>query len=797
MSVECQDFTKITNIDCPDCGIPDGETRVLKGFYLNVDTVKIAIYAPLKELSYNSQFVTFNSSVISARFRINIDSTSYLSTEALADTIAKCVNYLSPVDNSSDYDKDSLNEIQIISLTNDSVTLSKNGGSFKMPNFLEQVFDGDREIKRLPLKGDVLGTNTIGEWIESAFYTIEPSLSINDGITYYEVGDSLLVPITGSITDPLTMSNGVLYSLSNNIDTLGGFELAYSFGSDSSFYVNIPYIPLDTILRNLIVYSIDSIIKNVGVVNASNSIGVIDESYAQMWDVNDTLIVRIDGASIGDSLYYITGKRNANTPLAADIEVSTSSDGISWTRRDTLVFGELAGGLVEEKTFAQGGDEKYIRIVNLTVYNFDLDGIYYDRSKDYVNAYTSRNETFKAYQDWEVGSLTGTSISENKSIKAIYPILHGMSDSNFVGGNYYGNQDGKIIASQLAGSEHEVILSGGNPDPEYIYFAVPEGVSISSVIDHNNLEQIENFVEHKTLDIDILSQTNIYNSKVYFGNKEGADNLSFCSMNLDGSDFTELKIIDDPLFILGGGAGSVDFDGTHYYYSLYISYNNTSTIKKCDANFENCEILLSQPDITNLSVIGDHIYFYELFDLYRIDKSDGSNKTLIDEDHAETFFDEQIDSIYYVERTGSAGHLARTDLDGNGLQIISSNFIDRGFDARYFKKNLETGGFYLGVVWDSLFIYNNLGENKTFLFDNVNSFYFDYTDDKLYMIGSDGTFKRSNFDGSDFEDIIVYDESLYNVNSAGLENNWTLPYKLYKYKNLTGLTNKTWRITLE
>lgn len=69
-----------------------------------------------------------------------------------------------------------------------------------VPNLYPQIFDGSRAIKTLAYVGEIPGSTTISEWLNSVFYAdILGTISINSGTTYYEIGSAPTITINGGL----------------------------------------------------------------------------------------------------------------------------------------------------------------------------------------------------------------------------------------------------------------------------------------------------------------------------------------------------------------------------------------------------------------------------------------------------------------------------------------------------------------------------------------------------------------------------------------------------------------------
>jgi len=371
-----------------------------------------------------------------------------------------------------------------------------------------------------------------------------------------------------------------------------------------------------------------------------------------------------------------------------------------------------------------------------------------------------------------------------------------MSDSNFVGGNYYGNQDGKIIASQIATSEHKVILSGGEPNPEYIYFAVPDGVSISSIVDHHGQEQIQNFdVYTEPRNIDETLETYVYDGKMYYTREREsipptAGHIGSIALSGYGD---ELGIeAETNQFYFGG----ICTDGEYIWYSTNGLSRRYDI--KCEMDYDNC-ITTQYPSGgigSDMGFSGDYLYYRIGNYLLRRLKT-GYTEEIINVGLAIDRMDIHGDTMYYA---AIGNQIRKRDLiSGSDETIGAINFAHTYNWA--LKYNADNHKIYTTLDGD-IYSYNATSPvNETLISSGIGSnwkdFSFDYDNDKIISVKG-GNLVRMDYDGSNLETIYAYDGTReYDASSVGLENNWTLPYKIYRYNNTTKLTDQEWTIILQ
>jgi len=408
--------------------------------------------------------------------------------------------------------------------------------------------------------------------------------------------------------------------------------------------------------------------------------------------------------------------------------------------------------------------------------------------------YTAQSYTFQAQQDWANGTLDGVVVSETKTIKAVYPILYGMSDSNYVGGNYYGLEDGKLLTAQSSGDEYNITLNGSQ---EYIYIVVPDEVEISSVIDHNGSEQIANFsVWTNAPNVDEFDQTCLYNDQIYYqaGNYSLGDDHEFVGrVNLTGdNDFIyEDAYPDRETFTWYTGGIAAD-DNNLFYTGVFYA---RAYVYKCDADYTNCWDVQWPTGSTpiHMRLYGSYIYFVQGSTLYRTDRN-WENKETITTTSGAKAMDIYQDTIWYIN---TLGHFRKKAIADSYDEMIAD--IDQDY-AEEFRINPDNNKLYMTDGNSHIFSYDiGAVPNETQITPtgDYTGFVLDLVNDKIVAIEGNELIQM-DYDGSNEVSIKSYANSrVYNTSSSGLTNNWTKAYRTYKYKSLTGLTNKVWRITIE
>lgn len=122
---------------------------------------------------------------------------------------------------------------------------------------------------------------------------------------------------------------------------------------------------------------------------------------------------------------------------------------------------------------------------------------------------------FRGSQDWVSGSESGTVTSAIKTIHGVYPVLYGMSETDYSGGspNPYGAFS-KLV--QLEGNK-TVTLNGDG----FIYYFIPKTWSdftLSQIIDHNGFDVTDAFTAFD-ITISSVALTNDYVNVDYRGYK--------------------------------------------------------------------------------------------------------------------------------------------------------------------------------------------------------------------------------------------------------------------------------------
>jgi hypothetical protein len=99
--------------------------------------------------------------------------------------------------------------------------------------------------------------------------------------------------------------------------------------------------------------------------------------------------------------------------------------------------------------------------------------------------------TFQAKQSWVFGSESGTATSTARTIQGVYPVLYGMSSTDFsVTGNPYTLT--KLVQTE---GNKTVTLTGSG----YIYYLVPKtwgDYTLSQIIDHNGFNVTASFTSY-------------------------------------------------------------------------------------------------------------------------------------------------------------------------------------------------------------------------------------------------------------------------------------------------------------
>ena len=105
-------------------------------------------------------------------------------------------------------------------------------------------FDGNRPIKSLPSIGFTPGTNDVASFLEKAFYKfIKASISLNSGTSYYEIGSTANISLSGTITanDETVFTDAKIEVSDGDIINLPNASGAYST-QDDGVEVDVEYI---------------------------------------------------------------------------------------------------------------------------------------------------------------------------------------------------------------------------------------------------------------------------------------------------------------------------------------------------------------------------------------------------------------------------------------------------------------------------------------------------------------------------------------------------------------------------
>lgn len=118
--------------------------------------------------------------------------------------------------------------------------------------------------------------------------------------------------------------------------------------------------------------------------------------------------------------------------------------------------------------------------------------------KDSTSHYKQTTYSFQASQDWVFGAESGTATSTTRTVTAVYPVLYGMSATDFsIGGDPYTGLT-KLVQAE---GDKTVTLTGSG----FIYYAVPKtwgDYTLSSIIDHNGFNVTPSFTSY---DINVSS----------------------------------------------------------------------------------------------------------------------------------------------------------------------------------------------------------------------------------------------------------------------------------------------------
>ena len=136
------------------------------------------------------------------------------------------------------------------------------------------ILDGDRKVKNIPVVGTNYGCATTSEWIENAFFPfIQALISLNSGTTYYEIGTTQSITLSGNVTakDETAFSNAVI-SLSDGSDDIPFTAQAGAFSLvDADVVANVDYTAKIQGAGEGAAYTSESLVKSVRFIYAAFS----------------------------------------------------------------------------------------------------------------------------------------------------------------------------------------------------------------------------------------------------------------------------------------------------------------------------------------------------------------------------------------------------------------------------------------------------------------------------------------------------------------------------------------------
>jgi len=189
-----------------------------------------------------------------------------------------------------------------------------------------------------------------------------------------------------------------------------------------------------------------------------------------------------------DYIYYAPPTISiAISPTTTVYEVGTTNSitisGVTTNNGDVLSNGQIRTGATVLYNFTSA--ETYSKNISFTPRQILAD------------TFTDVSYAFRTYQDY-VGTESGTASSSTITIYGVYPVLYGISASDYhasLAGAY--SDIGLTHLIQAEGNK-TVNLSGSG----YIYFIFPDtwvDETLSSILDHNGFENITNFTKYSPI----------------------------------------------------------------------------------------------------------------------------------------------------------------------------------------------------------------------------------------------------------------------------------------------------------
>lgn len=322
-------------------------------------------------------------------------------------------------------------------------------------------------------------------------FTVDSIYSVSSNVI-----DFRAAPQDTSVNDIRSCTGGIMRAHSPPIGNNGAY----------SFPANMPPEILDCYLNYL-----------------SQTIGVND-----MYITNDTLYV-VDGfdtflVELNSIDLTFDGNRNIlRVPEAGDnLGTTTVIEWLEWWyfTAPTITLGSLTSpkevGTVTQyilsgATTNAGGATLSNGMLRVTSPSTDTllafgtatsyaDTITFEPQQDSTGQFKSFSFTFAAKQNWVFGSESGTATSSSRTITAVYPVLYGMSSTDFTssGDPYTSFSSSKLIEAE---GNKQVSFTGSG----FIYYLVPKtwgDYTLSIILDHNGFNVTPSFTAY---DIDISS----------------------------------------------------------------------------------------------------------------------------------------------------------------------------------------------------------------------------------------------------------------------------------------------------
>ena len=214
----------------------------------------------------------------------------------------------------------------------------------------------------------------------------------------------------------------------------------------------------------------------------------------------------IGGATVGEWLewWYFTPPTISISSMSSPVEVGTSNTyNVSGTTTNT------GGATLSNGLFRQTSPSTVV-LVSFTSATSYADTILFTPQQGGSGQFNELTYTFQACQDWVFGAESGTATSTARTVTGVYPVLYGMSATDFTStGNPY---TGLTKLVQAEGNKTVTLTGSG-----YIYFLVPKtwgDYTLSQILDHNGFNVTASF-SASDISISSSSLTNNWSTVAY------------------------------------------------------------------------------------------------------------------------------------------------------------------------------------------------------------------------------------------------------------------------------------------